>query len=173
LGRIYKLAKLTRLIRIMKLFKKTQSSIFKQAQEFLKISSGFERLFNFFLTFFLICHIVGCLWVLAANMAGEKSETWIGPYSTMDKVDLYVTSIYFTVTTITTVGYGDISGDQTRTERIFCIFIMVAGVIAFSFASGSLASIIQNYDSQNAKLAGQVDTLNKIYNDYNLPIDLY
>ena len=50
--------------------------------------------------------------------------------------------MYFTVTTITTVGYGDISGNQTQSEKIFCIFIMVAGVIAFSFASGSLASII-------------------------------
>jgi len=54
---------------------------------------------------------------------------------------LYLTSIYFTVTTITTVGYGDISGN-TKVEKVFCILIMVIGVIAFSFASGTLASII-------------------------------
>jgi len=83
-----------------------------------------------------------------------------------------VTSIYFTVTTITTVGYGDISGIKAK-EKIFCILIMVCGVIAFSFASGSLASIIQNYDTQNAKMAEQLNILNKIYRDYCLPLDLY
>lgn len=58
-----------------------------------------------------------------------------------DKNQVYLTSFYFTVTTITTVGYGDISG-ATKSEKIFCILIMVIGVIAFSFASGSLASAI-------------------------------
>jgi hypothetical protein len=60
--------------------------------------------------------------------------------------ELYLTSIYFTVTTITTVGYGDID-ITTRMEKIFCILVMIIGVIAFSFASGSLASIIQQYDN--------------------------
>lgn len=62
---------------------------------------------------------------------------------------LYLTSIYFTVTTVTTVGYGDISGNQTSIEKVFCILMMALGVISFSYASGSLASIIQNYDSAN------------------------
>lgn len=53
----------------------------------------------------------------------------------------YLTSSYYTVTTITTVGYGDIAG-VTTVEKVFCIFIMLIGVIAFSFFSGSLASII-------------------------------
>jgi len=64
---------------------------------------------------------------------------------------MYAVSFYFICTTITTVGYGDIKG-LTTPERIFCALIMILGVIAFSFASGSLASIIQNYDSHNAKL---------------------
>jgi len=51
--------------------------------------------------------------------------------------------------------------------------IMLAGVIAFSFATGTLASIIQNYDTQNAKLSEQLNTLNKIYHNYSLPYDLY
>ncbi len=58
----------------------------------------------------------------------------------------YLTSFYFTITTITTVGYGDVD-IRTPLEKIFCIVIMLVGVISFSFASGSLASILQNYDS--------------------------
>lgn len=50
-------------------------------------------------------------------------------------------SIYLTVSTITTVGYGDISGTNNL-ERMYFSFVMLVGVIAFSFANGSLASII-------------------------------
>ena len=55
------------------------------------------------------------------------------------------------IITLTTVGYGDISGTIT-TERVICIFITIIGVIGFSFATGSLSSILQNYDHANAKL---------------------
>lgn len=76
------------------------------------------------------------------------------------------------MTTITTVGYGDISG-STPVERVFCIVIMVVGVISFSFASGSLASIMQDYDSKNAVFNEKMKKLKKIYSDYNIPYDLY
>lgn len=52
---------------------------------------------------------------------------------------------------MTTVGYGDISPTKINMlEMIFGIILMIGGVLAFSFASASLASILSNYDSQNA-----------------------
>merc|ERR1712100_998862 len=50
---------------------------------------------------------------------------------------------------------------------------MIIGVGGFSFANGSLASILNNYDSHNKQLQEKIGTLNKIYNDYNLPLDVY
>lgn len=50
---------------------------------------------------------------------------------------------------------------------------MVLGVTSFSFANGSLASIIQNYDLANSEHQERLDMLNKIYKDYCLPLDLY
>jgi hypothetical protein len=50
---------------------------------------------------------------------------------------------------------------------------MLVGVFAFSFASGSLASILQNYDSQNGKVHERVAMLNKLLKEYYLPLDLY
>jgi len=49
------------------------------------------------------------------------------------------------MTTITTIGYGDIRGNTTI-ERVICIFLHLIGVLSYSFASGSLTSIIANYD---------------------------
>lgn len=47
------------------------------------------------------------------------------------------------------MGYGDISG-STNLEKIFCVLLMVLGVVAFGLLSGSLTNILQNYDVCNA-----------------------
>jgi len=74
--------------------------------------------------------------------------------------------------TITTVGYGDIHL-ASSTERIFCIFIQLIGVISFSFTSGSLTNIIANKDNANAKNQEKIDVLNKLFKEFKLPSDLY
>ena len=80
---------------------------------------------------------------------------------------LYLVSFYWTITTITTVGYGDISAG-TDFERLFSIVVMIAGVIGFSIATGSLSSIMSNLDSANAKLKEKLNTLEGIKRDYHI-----
>ena len=75
--------------------------------------------------------------------------------------DLYITAIYFTVTTIVTVGYGDIAA-FSMAERIFCIILMLIGVVAFSYATGSLASMISNADSKEGMLREKMTTLQEL-----------
>ena len=76
------------------------------------------------------------------------------------------------MTTITTVGFGDISGGTTS-EQVICLILMVIGVISFSFATGTLSSILSNLDSSNAKLKGKLGVLLNIRDEYNLPSSLY
>jgi Ion channel len=79
----------------------------------------------------------------------------------MSDWELYVTSFYFTVTTILTVGYGDILAISVA-EKLMCIMLMIIGVVSFSFATGSLSSIISNYDSSEGKYKEKISTLNQI-----------
>ena len=58
-------------------------------------------------------------------------------------ISIYLISTYWTVTTITTVGYGDISGTNLA-EMCISVAMMLIGVISFSILNGSLASIISN-----------------------------
>lgn len=120
-------------------------------------------------------HLAACLWIMTATFikGSDDDDTWMdGEIESMGVSEQYLTSVYFTVTTITTVGYGDISGGS-RSEKIFCIFIMLIGVMSFSFFSGSLASLIQFYDCQNAKYREQLSLLNKLFKEYKLPVALY
>jgi len=171
LGKFQKLTKLGRMVRLIKLVKQS-SKIFRYIQEYFHIKPGFERLVAFILSVILMFHILGCLWIILPLVNADVEETWMSEYSTQEDYELYITSIYFIVMTITTVGYGDIPVTNTL-ERVFCIFLMVIGVIAFSFATGSLASILQNYDIQNAKLSEKMIILNKLRKEYFLPLELY
>jgi hypothetical protein len=79
----------------------------------------------------------------------------------MEDTELYVTSFYYTTTTILTVGYGDITAISLY-EKLLCIILMIIGVISFSFATGALSSIISNYDSSEANLKYKISKLNSI-----------
>ena len=173
IGRLYKLVKLTSLLRILRIVKE-RSKLLKYMKDLMKIGVGFERLSFFIFMFLLLCHIVSCLWILAATFDDDLEGSWLHlkVLASVSRTELYLTAFYFTVTTITTVGYGDISAAKPI-EQIFCIITMIIGVISFSFASGSLASILQNSDSQDAMFQGKVYTLNRIYKEYCLPLDLY
>lgn len=81
-------------------------------------------------------------------------------------------SIYFTITTMTTVGYGDMS-PGTTVEMVYGIFIMILGVVVFNFISGALSSIIQEVDSTSSNLQTKILFLNKIKDKYNISNDLY
>ena len=72
---------------------------------------------------------------------------------------LYCVSLYWMIQTITTVGYGDIGG-QNNYERMFCCIIMIIGVISFSFANGSLAAIISQMDAQAGSYNEKLKILN-------------
>lgn len=101
--------------------------------------------------------------IFIAEFDPGSKNTWIfvGGYYDLDDISLYVTSLYFTTTTILTVGYGDIIAQSTQ-EKLLCILLMLIGVLSFSFFTGSLSSIISNYDSSEAKLKEKISTLNAI-----------
>ena len=171
-GKLYKLVKLTRLIRVLKIVKE-KSKFLKYIGNFLQLSLGFERLSFFIFTFLMMTHILTCLWVMIASFVNDQDykDTWLEPYFEKE-ISYYMTSFYWATTTITTVGYGDISAHNDL-EMVFCTLVQIIGVSGFAFASSSLTSIITNYDQTNAEYQQKVDILNKIYKKHKLPFKLY
>jgi hypothetical protein len=144
--KLYKLVKMSRLVRMLKILQ-DRNRLVKYLGEVFKIGIGFERLLFFILLTFVLCHIAACLWVMLANF-DDGVFNWIRYNRVEDEsnVGLYTTAFYFTVTTITTVGYGDFSG-HTNMEKVFCICLMLIGASGFSFAAGSLSSLMSNLDA--------------------------
>jgi len=119
LPKLYRLVKMFKLFRILKMAKQ-KDKVSKQLNSVLRIGVGSERLCFFFLIFFLLCHIVSCFWVIIFLFQEDVTTTWIykNDFQDLENFDLYVRSFYFIVTTITTVGFGDITTHNTY-EQLF------------------------------------------------------
>lgn len=127
--------KLIRIIRIVK----EKAKIFKYATDILKLGEGLARLVFFMIVSFMVIHIISCLWVFFAGFSDNFEGTWMDDdeVRSMTEGEVYLMSMYFAVTTITTVGYGDISANNTI-ERVFCVIIEMIGVTLFTTAASTL-----------------------------------
>ena len=137
----------------------------------MDIGKHFTVLFQSFFYFLTICHVVSCFWIIAGKL-DESEKSWVWQYNADSHSDLYLTSFYFTITTITTVGYGDFSAN-TMVEKVICVFIMIAGVVAFSFASSSLTNYMQTMEKLNAVLDDKMKILDRLAVEHEVPEELY
>ncbi|CAD8051307.1 unnamed protein product [Paramecium primaurelia] len=72
----------------------------------------------------------------------------------------YLTSFYFTITTMITVGYGDVH-PETAEEQIYAIFAMVLASGVFGYTANSMISIFQYQDPQLSELIMKQQIINK------------
>ena len=115
----------------------------------------------------IITYSVGCLWYFFVSSVNTEADirdkkTFI-TYHKIDQVkDTYtrlIISCYFALTTLSTVGYGDLY-PISKYEMIGGIVVMMIGVIFFSHIMGSFIEIISNYD----KRMGTIDRSTELHN---------
>ena len=59
-------------------------------------------------------------------------------------------AVYWAITTLTTVGYGDIT-PSTNLAKLFTMSIMVLGVGVYGFVIGNIAQILGDQESLQGK----------------------
>lgn len=128
------------MLRVVK-FIKDREKLLKYVHKYLKVGYITQRLIYQISVFCLMLHYCACLWIIAAKIDFGLEPTWLDNFIELDNRHQYMFSFYWTVTTLTTVGYGDITG-TTSLEIIFCIIVMLIGVLMFSFVRASLETMI-------------------------------
>ena len=73
----------------------------------------------------------------------------------------YLTSIYFIIVTITTVGYGDITGN-TSGEILFQIYLLIIGTIAYSFTISYISNMIVKKNEKSKNFEKNMEIINEI-----------
>ena len=55
---------------------------------------------------------------------------------------LYVAALYFIMTSLTSVGFGNIAAN-TKQEQIFCVIVLLFGALVYATIFGNITTIIQ------------------------------
>ena len=92
-----------------------------------------------------ICHCAACFYYLLAARHSNESATWLGavlPGFRQESLWVrYVTSIYWSITTLSTVGYGDLH-PVNRGEMIYDIFFMLLNLSLTAYIIGNMTNLI-------------------------------
>lgn len=112
----------------------------------------------------LAAHLIGCLfWGLCTRSDGTAKEIdgWIVAADLQNAADpgeQYISSVYFALMTLTTVGYGDITASTTG-EMGFVIIVMVVGAVLYALLLALLTSLLSQFVSSSRPLAEAMEAL--------------
>ncbi len=109
------------------------------------------KIFRLILIALLLTYFLGILMYIISDSLNPENEpkTFVKTYglNRMKDYDVVVRCMYFVLTTITTVGFGDYV-PQSNVDRAFVIFLEFFGVAFFSYVTGNFIEIISNYEKK-------------------------
>ncbi|CAL9241663.1 unnamed protein product [Arabidopsis halleri] len=153
-----------------------------------RVSSLFARLekdirFNYFwirctklisVTLFAV-HCAGCFNYLIADRYPNPRKTWIGAvYPDFKEASLwtrYVTALYWSITTLTTTGYGDLHAENPR-EMLFDIFFMLFNLGLTAYLIGNMTNLVVHWTSRTRTFRDTVRAASEFASRNQLPHDI-
>lgn len=148
--RFLSLIRLSRLIRTVKL--RTLIDIFDFLPKWSKASLVG-------VTIMIIIHWIACGWMI------------VTPQSAMDPVTYYNHALYWAITTLTTVGYGDIT-PTTNIARIYTMAIMLVGAATYGIIIANFSRLIMLADKYKEERKEKMNGLIQFMKYYNIPSSL-
>ena len=139
------------------------------------VHHGISRMLKIVAMIMLVTHLVGCFWFLIGLTGGDSDLNggWIFRYYLGDspKSTQYVASMYWALSTLTTVGYGDISA-RTPQEQIYAMVAMLVGVSWYAYIVSSMSTIMSSFDAQNKAVRDKMLCVNEFIRTAKLPKEL-
>uniref|UniRef100_A0A8C2GTT6 Voltage-gated inwardly rectifying potassium channel KCNH2 n=1 Tax=Cyprinus carpio TaxID=7962 RepID=A0A8C2GTT6_CYPCA len=143
---------------------------------------GAAVLFLLMCTFALIAHWLACIWFAIGNVEQNRSIGWLHalgvdlgkPHNSSIRgsgpsiKDKYVTALYFTFSSLTSVGFGNVS-PNTNSEKIFSICVMLIGSLMYASIFGNVSAIIQRLYSGTARYHTQMLRVREFIRFHQIP----
>lgn len=152
-ARTLRLLRLFRLVRLAQFMHRLGQANYMNISVLRMVFLGFWVL--------LLSHWTACIWMSigAGNIPVEDQQ---------DPLRFYLRSLYWSITTIVTIGYGDIT-PQTNVQTIFAMFIEIAGAAMYGYVIGNVASLLANLDVARAQYLEKLEKINTFMRFRKIP----
>ncbi|MBU0935762.1 MAG: ion transporter [Spirochaetes bacterium] len=125
-----------------------------------RINPAILRLMLLVFWIIIAAHLISCAWIIVSGNPDQLAP-----------VDRYVLAMYWTVTTITTIGYGDITPKGT-TQILFVIMVEIFGAAMYGLVIGNIAGLIANIDVAKTQYKEKLEKINAFFKYRAIPAEI-
>ncbi|KAG5308692.1 KCNH8 protein, partial [Acromyrmex insinuator] len=168
------LVKLTRLLRLARLLQKMD--------RYSQYSAVILTMLMLF--FIVVAHWLACIWYVIAEKERLRNDKdwdlgWIHTLAEKLKISVqnvthtesYITALYFTCSSLTSVGFGNVSAN-TFSEKFFSICTMLIGALMHAVVFGNVTAIIQRMYSRRSQYQTKLRDLKDFLILHQIPEEL-
>jgi len=149
--------RLIRLIRLLRLSRTLQS-----LQDSLRINPSVMRLIIFLFWIAMVANLMALGWILIGAVDRSK-----------DVINQYMYALYWAITTLTTVGYGDICPDKNNNYQMaYTILAMFLGAGMYGYVIGNVASLLANIDVARANFLKKMEEITAFLRVKKIPTSI-
>ena len=161
------LMQLLRLLRLTRINRRLMASP-TLTQMWLRVSHRAVQLLSIAITSVYVAHCMACLWCFTYQL--EDGETWVTKYlkaydTQLDPLnngmDLYVLGLYWSTTTMVSVGYGDVV-PLTRAEYWVCAVAVMISAWMWAWVVAALVDVVGDMALDSNALRGRLAILNRV-----------
>ncbi len=148
------------IITLIKLFKVRK--ITKELREYLRMNPAMMRLLTFAFWFSQAVHYIALGWIMIGAVEISRSS-----------VDQYIRALYWAITTVATIGYGDYCPNHDdNAQIIFTMVVQIFGVGMYGYIIGNVSGLIANLDVARANFLKKIEEVTAYLKTKKIPEEL-
>lgn len=146
--------------------------LFTRLEKDIRFSYFWIRCARLLAVTLLAIHCAGCLYYLLADRYPQQGRTWLGSvHPNFRETSLwirYISAMYWSITTMTTVGYGDLHAVNTM-EMIFIIFYMLFNLGLTAYIIGNMTNLVCEGTRRTMEFRNSIEAASQFVSRNRLP----
>nr|AAR21352.1 inward rectifying shaker K+ channel [Zea mays]AAR21353.1 inward rectifying shaker K+ channel [Zea mays] len=166
-GLAFKILNMLRLWRLHRV-----SSLFARLEKDIRFNYFWTRCSKLISVTLFAVHCAGCFNYMIADRYPDPEKTWIGAVMPTFRSESlwarYVTALYWSITTLTTTGYGDLHAENPR-EMLFDICYMLFNLGLTAYLIGNMTNLVVHGTSRTRSFRDSIQSASEFASRNQLP----
>ena len=111
----------------------------------------------------MLAHIFACVWIATGKSTDSNNWIELRGLSNSSWMEIYLNGLYFSITTMTTVGFGDITATNKYEVGVAICLILFSSCI-FAYVFNTITSILKDLDQDKSKFKHDLQLIKNYMN---------